>query len=264
MQFARQACILLFFLMLIACAPFRHREASNLADDKPSDAASRELAEATRNVGEAYLASGNLISALKELKKAETLNPSDHITQYDLGLLYYYRERYDLAIEHFEKAIRLKNDYAPAINSLGNVYAAKGNWDKAIEIYKSIAEDAFYGTPHFALSNMAIAYYHKKEYGQAEKYFYEALALKKDFVNALWGLAMTYNATGRYSEAIGKLEAALKKDPKSAVVHYELGKSYQGLGERTKAQNEFAQVLQLAPDSPLAADAQKAILDLQP
>jgi tetratricopeptide (TPR) repeat protein len=264
MQNAKQAWILLFFLMLIACATIGRKEASDHADVKGPHPANRELAEATRNVGEAYLADGNLISALRELKKSEALNPDDHITQYDLGLLYYYRERYDQAIEHFEKAIRLKNDYAPAINSLGNVYSAKGDWDKAIEIYKSIAEDAFYGTPHFTLSNMAIAYYHKKEYGPAEKYFNEALALKKDFVNALWGLAKTYNATGRYSEAIGKLEAALKKDPKSAVVHYELGKSYQGLGERTKAQNEFAQVVQLAPDSPLAADAQKAIFDLQP
>ena len=264
MQLVKHAGIFLFSLALIACASSGPKGTSDHADQNAPVAVNREAAEATRNVGEAYLAGGNLIAALRELKKSEALNPADHITQYDLGLLYYYRERYDQAIEHFEKAIRLKSDYAPAINSLGNVYSAKGDWDKAIEIYRSIAEDAFYGTPHFALSNMALAYYQKKEYGQAEKYFNEALALKKDFVNALWGLGMTYNATGRYSEAIVKLEAALKRDPKSAGLHFELGRSYQGLGERVKAQNEFAQVVQLEPDSPIAAEAQKAILNLQP
>jgi Tfp pilus assembly protein PilF len=254
--------LLLILFLITACASPGSRGNPDPAQSSPAGI-NREAAEATRNVGEAYLAGGNLIAALRELKKAEALNPDDHITQYDLGLLYYYRERYDLAIDHFEKAIRIKSDYAPAINSLGNVYAARGEWDKAIETYKSIAEDAFYGTPHFALSNMALAYYHKKEYGEAEKYFNEALALKKDFVNALWGLGMTYNAVGRYSQAAAKLEQAIKRDPKSAVLHFELGRSYQGLGEKVKAQKEFAEVVQLAPDSPLAADAQKALLDLQ-
>jgi Tfp pilus assembly protein PilF len=234
------------------------------SSEPPSGERNKAAAEAARNVGEAYLAGGNLIAALKELKRAELLDPNDHITQYDLGLLYYYRERYALATEYFEKAIRLKNDYAPAINSLGNVYAARGDWDKAIELYNSISEDVFYGTPHFALSNMALAYYHKKEYAQAEKYFNEALSLRRDFVNALWGLGMTYNTVGRYSEAVVKLEQAIKRDSKSAVLYFELGKSYQGLGEKIKAQQAFGQAIQLAPDSPIAADAQKAILDLQP
>jgi Tfp pilus assembly protein PilF len=264
LQSSKHAWLILLTVVLTACALSGPKGPSDFREDKESVTVNKEAAEATRNVGEAYLAGGNLIAALRELKKAEMLNPADHITQYDLGLLYYYRERYDQAIEHFENAIRLKSDYAPAINSLGNVYSAKGDWDKAIEIYKSIAEDAFYGTPHFAFSNMALAYYQKKDYEQAEKYFNEALSLKKDFVNALWGLAMTYNTTGRYSEAIIKLEAALKKDPKSAFIHFELGRSYRGLGDRTKAQNEFAQVIQLAPDTPIAADAKKALSELQP
>jgi type IV pilus assembly protein PilF len=262
MQFVKHAGIGLVSLVLIACASSDSKTGPDYSGVGASTQVNKEAAEAARNVGEAYLAEGNLIAALRELKKAEAQNPADHIAQYDLGLLYYYRERYDQAIEHFEKAIRLKKDYAPAINSLGNVYSAKGDWDKAIEIYRSIEEDAFYGTPHFTLSNMALAYYQKKDYGQAEKYFNEALALKKDFVNALWGLAMTYNATGRYSEAIVKLEAALKREPKSAVLHFELGRSYQGLGDRVKAQNEFAQVVKLEPDSPIASEAQKALLNL--
>jgi tetratricopeptide (TPR) repeat protein len=138
-------------------------------------------AEAARNVGEAYLAGGNLIAALRELKKAELLNPDDPITMFDIGLVYYYRGRYDQAVDYLQRAIQLKPGYAPAINSLGNTYSSMGEWDKAIEAYERIIEDAFYGTPHFALSNMALAYYQKKEFDQAERYFLEALKMNPDF-----------------------------------------------------------------------------------
>lgn len=220
-------------------------------------------AEATRNVGEAYLNGGNLMAALRELKKAEALDPDDHITQYDLGLVYYARERYDQAIPHLERAVKLKPDYAPAINSLGNVYAAKGDWDKAIEAYEQIIEDAFYGTPYFALSNMGLAYYHKKDYPKAEKYFFEALKMSPDFTNALGGLGTTYIAMGRYQDAVVRLERAVQKEPKFPQLHFELGRAYKGLGNKHKAQEEFRRVIELAPTSPLAADAQRELKNLQ-
>jgi type IV pilus assembly protein PilF len=246
--------ILLVFTGLAAC--------SSPGSKNPSDASperNQALAEATRNVGEAYLSGGNLIAALRELKKAEALDADDHITQFDLGLVYYYRDRYDQAIEHLQRAIRLRPDYAPAINTLGNTYSAMGQWDKAIETYEKIIEDAFYGTPHFALSNMGVAYYQKKNYAQAEHYFLEALRLNPDFINALAGLGTMYIDQGRYDEAVVKLARAVRKDPKVGKLHFELGRAYRGQGDTVQARAEFAKAAELAPDTPLAADAQKEL-----
>jgi len=258
-----KASLFLLILWLAACAasaPSGPGSPPELASGERNKAA----AEATRNVGEAYLAGGNLLAALRELKKAESLDPEDHITQYDIGLVYYYRERYDQAIPHFERAIQLKPDFAPAINGLGNAYSAKGDWDKAIEAYQKIIEDVFYGTPHFALSNMALAYYQKGDFVRAEKNFLEALKLSPDFVNALAGLATTYLDQGRYEEAIQKLERAIRKEPKLPQLHFELGKAYRGLGDRARARDEFQKAAQLAPDSPLADQAQKELKALFP
>jgi type IV pilus assembly protein PilF len=250
-----QPALLLFLLVLAACGT-SPRSGSSL------DSADRNKAEATRNVGEAYLAGGNLTAALRELKKAEGMDPDDHITQFDIGLVYLYRDRYDSAIQHFQKAIQLKPDFASAINSLGNAYLAKGEWDKAIEAYQRIIEDVFYGTPHFALSNMGLAYYHKKDYAEAEKHFQEALKMNPDFVNALAGLAATYMAMGRYDDAIVKLERAVRKEPKLPHIHYELGKAYEGAGNLRRAREEYQRAVELAPDSPLGDDAQKALRKL--
>jgi type IV pilus biogenesis/stability protein PilW len=253
---------LLFFVLLLGACASASRTSTESSAGLSSEK-NQAAAEAYRNLGEAYLTSGNLIAALQELKKAETLNPDDHITQFDIGLVYYFQERYDHAIPHFEKAVQIKPDYAPAINSLGNVYAAKKEWDKAIEAYRKIIEDAFYGTPHFALSNMGLAYYHKQDYAQAEKYFLEALKMQPDFANALGGLGMTYIAMGKYPEGAARLEKALKKDPKSPSLHFELGKAYRGMGETAKAWNEFARVVELAPESPIAAESQKEMQKLR-
>ena len=246
--------ILLVFTGLAACSSPGSKKAPDASPER-----NQALAEATRNVGEAYLSGGNLLAALRELKKAEALYPEDPITQFDLGLTYYYRDRYDQAIEHLQRAIRLKPDYAPAINTLGNTYSAMGQWDKAIETYEKIIEDAFYGTPHFALSNMGVAYYHKKDYAQAEHYFLEALKLNPDFINALAGLGTLYIDQGRYYEAVVKLGRAVRKDPKVGKLHFELGRAYRGQGDTVQARAEFAKAAELAPDTPLAADAQKEL-----
>jgi type IV pilus assembly protein PilF len=253
--------IFLVLTGLTACSSPGSKKASDAkeAEAVASPERKQALAEATRNVGEAYLSGGNLLAALRELKKAEALNPDDHITQFDLGLAYYYRDRYDQAIEHLQRAIRLKPDYAPAINTLGNTYSAMGQWDKAIEIYEKIIEDAFYGTPHFVLSNMGVAYYQKKDYAQAEHYFMEALKINPDFINALAGLGAMYIDQGRYDEAVVKLGRAVRKDPKVGKLHFELGRAYRGQGDTVHARAEFSKAAELAPDTPLAAEAQKEL-----
>jgi len=253
--------ILFVFIGLAACSsPGSKKEAdAKAATDDVSLERKQALAEATRNVGEAYLAGGNTLAALRELKKAEALYPEDHITQFDLGLTYYYRDRYDQAVEHLQRAIQLKPGYAPAINTLGNTYSAMGQWDKAIEVYEKIMEDPFYGTPHFPLSNMGVAYYNKKNYAQAEHYFLEALKLNPDFINALAGLGNMYIDQGRYNEAVVKLGRAVRKDPKVGKLHFELGRAYRGQGDMVQARAEFARVVQLAPDTSLAEEAQKEL-----
>ena len=50
-----------------------------------TDEADRQRAEASRRLGEMYLAEGNPTAALAELLKAEAFYDEDHILQNDLG-----------------------------------------------------------------------------------------------------------------------------------------------------------------------------------
>ena len=68
----------------------------------------KEQAEASRKLGEAYLKDKNYTYALRELLKAEELHPDDHILQNYLGIAYRQKGKPDLAIKHFENALKLK------------------------------------------------------------------------------------------------------------------------------------------------------------
>ena len=110
---------LVFMVSLLSCAANQEKKQAQ--------------AKAARELGEAYMRQGNYIEALKELLKAEQLNPGDHLTQNDLGLVYMSKYRYDLAETHFKKAIKIKPDYAAARNNLGTVYLARKDWHADIK-----------------------------------------------------------------------------------------------------------------------------------
>ena len=239
-------CVLLTGLLLACTTP-------NVEEQKAQ-------AEATRHLGEVYLNQGKYRLALKQLKKAEELFPSDHILQDDIGLAYLYLKDPDLAIDYFKKALEIKDDYTPARNNLGNAYAEKKEWDKAIEQYKIVTADLLYGTPQFPLSNLGFVYSELQEYALAAQYFRKALDIKPDFVQALYGLAKTDIATDRVPEAIARLENAVDISPDSAILYFELARAYALNQDYTKALSAYHRVVELNPTSTLA---DRALIEAQ-
>ena len=213
--------------------------------------------EAFRDLGEEYMGQEDYTTALRELLKAEKIYWKDHRLQNDLGVVYIAKGKPDIAIDHFKKAIKIKHDYTPAKNNLGTAYLNQKKWDNAIACFKEITGDLLYATPHFPLSNLGWAYYNKKEYRLAEKYYQDALKIEPEFVIALRGLGKTYIATGRISEAIAALEKAVKNSPNSAELYFDLANAYTLSLEYKKALSAYKKVIELAPDSPLAVEARK-------
>jgi tetratricopeptide (TPR) repeat protein len=219
--------------------------------------------EATRNLGEVYYQRGNYTAALREFLKAEALYPEDPFLQNDLGLVYKAKKRPDLAIKHFKKALKLNPDYAPAKNNLGTVYLDKGEWDTAIEYFTAVSKNMLYATPHLPLANLGWACYNKKEYALAERYYRESLDLEPKFFNAMRGLGLTYIAMGRVDDAAKILESAVKDYPNLALLYLDLGKIYSQSGDYEKALMAYQKIVELAPNSDLAEEAERAILNIK-
>ena len=219
-----------------------------------------QLASATREIGEAYMRQGDYTSALRELLKAQKLEPEDPFTYNDLGLCYMAKKRMPDAIANFKKAIKLKPSYTPARNNLGTAYLELEEWDQAIAVFQEITKDVLYATPYFPLSNLGFAYYNKKDYPRALKYYKDALKLQPDFVNALRGVGRTYLAMNQGRLALRYLVQAVKKAPKVADIHFELAEAYLLVGEIDQARFSYETVIDLAPaDSTLAIKAKQRL-----
>ncbi len=241
------ACGMLLFLA--ACGP---NKAELIRQEK-----------AQRDLGGQYIRAGDYTNALKHLVEAERLFPDDPILQNYLGLAYNGKEKQELAIRHYKKALKLKPDYAPAKNNLGTAYLDQERWDDAIAVYKELTGDLLYATPHYPLSNLGLAYYEKREYSVAEKYYLQALKLEPTHPPALWGLGRTYVAMGRGGEAVSALSIVVDRYPEHAGGHYELARAYMLLKNYSKAKSEYKKVIALDSVSPMARDAKKMLYQLR-
>lgn len=226
--------------------------------------------EDKRNIAGAYIGQKNYTEALRELLEAEKLYSDDPYLQHDLGFVYMEKEKPDLAIQHFNRALALKSDYSDAKNNLGVAYMKSGQWDEAVACFKELSENLLYTTPQNPLVNMGLAYYHKKDFAQSEKYYQKALGLYNDglnkdaaYINALHGLGLNGMATGRSREAVAMLEKAVQSAPRIAELYYDLGRAYTMTQEYPKAVKAYNKVIELIPDRPLARKAAKAAEELR-
>jgi Tfp pilus assembly protein PilF len=178
----------------------------------------KELADASRHLGEGYLGEGNYTAALRELLRAEKLNSRDPYVQNGLGLAYVGKEKLDMALESFNKAVSLKPDYASAWNNMGIVYLRLKEWDKAIESFNKALDQLLYATPHFALNNLGEAYRGKKDYVRSIQAYHEALEEERRFFRAYRGMALTYIAMEDYDAAASSLEKAVKMAPDITIL----------------------------------------------
>jgi len=241
----RMLYFLLILFMITGCA---------------SDSAEQiKIATSTRFLGEDYMTQGKHIAALKELLNAEKIMPHDPFLHYDLGLVYMALEKYDLAEIHLQKAIDTKKDYTAAMNSLGIVFMRQKKWDAAIAQFQETTNNLLYVTPHFPLNNMGSAYLGKKDYTRAEASFKEALKAKPGFVYAIHGLATTYLATGQSHSSRQLLDKAISKDPTVQILHSDLAKTLEIMGQSSGAKAAWQRVIRLAPDSGLADEARQQL-----
>lgn len=216
-----------------------------------------QRAEAARNLGEAHMNEGNYTKALRELLKAEKMNPDDPYVHNDLGLTYLAKNNPEKAVDHFKKAIDLNEEYSAAINNLGSAYVELGEWEKAIESFEKVTEDLLYMTPHYPLSNLGYVYFRMEDYHKAERYYLEALEMKRDYPHALNGLGRVYLAMGDLTAAIRKLERAVEKASEVAPFYMDLARAYAKNHEYNKAVQTYKKAASIAEGTALGDRAEQ-------
>ena len=112
--------------------------------------------------------------ALEIFDKAIKLNPADAVSYYNRGNMHRTLNRRDIAIDDYTEAIRLNPSYANAYINRGNVYFNLKLYLEAVSDYtKSIEIDSVYA----AHLNRGRAYLHLKQYSEAIDDFQTSIKL---------------------------------------------------------------------------------------
>ena len=173
-----------------------------------------QKARAHYQLGVSYLNDNSVQPAFVEFQKALELNPGDKETLNAIGVIYLLKlEDYAKAIEFLQKALKVDKNYSEAWNNLGVAYEKTGKYDEAIEAYKAALLNTFYRNPEKALNNLGRVYYRMKRYDEAIDAYKEAAKRASDFALPYYGIALCYNASGRYGNAATALRKALELDP---------------------------------------------------
>jgi len=219
-----------------------------------------QIAQAMKKEGDIFQTQGDYTAALTKLLEAEKKIPDDPYLQNSLGLAYMGKDRDDLAVIAFKKALTVKPDYIEAINNLGAAYLRQEKWNLAIENFNRVLESLLYQTPHYPLSNIGWAYLGEKKYHLAETYFIKALDQMPWFTAASHGLVQVYLQTGQTRKAMDYLQKCLNRSPGTAIFHADMAQVYERMGLNQQAIRSWQLVLKLVPErSSLAKQAELSI-----
>jgi cytochrome c-type biogenesis protein CcmH/NrfG len=107
-------------------------------------------------------------------------------------------------------------------------------------------------------------YFTSERFGDAVKWYEEALALTPNDVRVSSQLAMAYYYTNQTDRALQQLERAVKTDPKHAEAWLNLGfvRAF-GKQDLNGAEQAWQQVLKVAPEAPEGQAAKRALDSLR-
>jgi tetratricopeptide (TPR) repeat protein len=170
------------------------------------------------------------------------------ITETNLGVELQAQGRTAEAEAHYQRAIAIEPDYAPAYNNLGVAERSTGAVDSAIRAYQhALSVKPDYPDAHYNLANALLE---QNKPLEAAEHFRIALQSIPDSAGASNNLGVALAAEGKHDDALAAFRAAVAAEPGSAKAHRNLGDSLASAGQTEEAIAELGRAVQLDPNDP--------------
>ena len=189
------------------------------------------------------------------------VDPDDEEAHYSLAGMLAELSRTGEAIRHYREALRIRGDFALALNDLGRLYLLEGDAEKASSLFR----DAIASSPDLpqASSNLGTILLDRGRTAEAEEYFRRALRAWPDFAEAHYGLGRALEARDQIDEALGHYRHAVSVRPDFALAHFRLGNVLARTGNDDASLHHFDAALDAQPDFVPALFNRAAVLARQ-
>jgi tetratricopeptide (TPR) repeat protein len=212
--------------------------------------------EAHKLLGRIYLrslgdsAGGSSDSVLKlaieqyeEIIKLEPESMDDHLL---LGRLYGRNNDLQKAESEFKTAMKLEPDSEEAVTALAFLYTAEGDAARAAEVLSKVPDSSRSAKLY---SVLGYTYEQQKDYKKAIEAYRKAIALDRDNLDAIRGLAQNLMNDGQTEAALAQYQVIADANPEDPQTHLRMAEIYRKQGKFDLALDNLKQAQSLVPDS---------------
>jgi tetratricopeptide (TPR) repeat protein len=188
---------------------------------------------------------GKTAEAIAAYKNAITVNPDHFDAHFYLANEFFKIGNYDEAIHHYQRAVGLRNDCAPAYYNLGVTLCICNRHEQAFEPL----EKAIYLYPNHVRARLLFGslLQQKKEYKAAKQQFDEVLSHEPCNGDALMSCARLARDEGNVQEAADYYKKATHYCPTNFHAHFEHAYMYHQAGDFDNAITSYTRALELNP-----------------
>jgi type IV pilus biogenesis/stability protein PilW len=220
-------------------------------ESQPKEAAQQKVST-YYDLGVDYLRNGNPAMAVRELQAALAIDPDHARIHHALAEAYRVTGRFPEAEAHLQRAVQLEPSYQGARLSLSALYIQMDRYEEAIRESQLLVADPTFPGPWRALTNVGWAQFKLGRDGEARKSLEEALTMRPGYWPALLNLGILDSKEGRRQEALENFTRVLESKPGAsaeAETNYRLAEIYVSMGDRTRALEHLAVVIENQPTS---------------
>ncbi|MCH8330281.1 MAG: tetratricopeptide repeat protein [Bacteroidetes bacterium] len=186
--------------------------------------------------------------SIKFHEKLIDKKPYSHLAWHNLGQAYAALGLYEQAVEAYEYALVIKDDFEPAIKDCANVYYLLKDFKKALEHYHTLSGIA--DSSVRTLYKLAKCYESLRKYSDALLYYRKALKIDPEYAKAYYRIGFIYDNLEMLEGAISSLEKAVSLDPRKPQYHALFGRVTKRMGFFEKALTCYLRALELDSSNP--------------
>ncbi|MDE2248532.1 MAG: type IV pilus biogenesis/stability protein PilW [Pseudomonadota bacterium] len=254
--------VLIFCLLLpLAGCVTTHTDSNLLGKPLPQTSKKQQAQDAARihtELGQHYLAAGDLQTALEKLKLALKFDPDYAPAHTVIALIYERIGNQAEAEANYRKAVELEPNKGDWNNNLGQYLCSVDKFAEAEGYFRKAITDPFYSTPDWALTNAGVCQMRAHDWGKAEADFRDAIARNPVNPEALLQLANVLylqKHAFKASAFLQRFDALGKPTAYSLKLGYDIESS---MGNPEGARNYSKRLLSQFPDSEQAHAIQSA------
>lgn len=197
------------------------------------------------NEGMAYLSKGNNDLAIDKFNRVIRIDPKNTAVFISRGNAYFAKGETNQAITDYTKAIEMDPKLANAYYDRGLVYGSQGNSTQAISDFtKTIEINTKFS---LAFYSRGLAYDSQGNFTQAISDYTKAIEINPNLVQAYCDRGLVYAKNGNHDQAISDFNKAIKINSSYAEAYFNRGFAYSNKANYDQAILDYSKAAELNP-----------------